>query len=71
MRERLAVLAPRQAGQITGAEVTGASATAAGVTVTGRLRAAVRRLAATGPGSDATAVDVRSASEVLAPLARR
>jgi DNA helicase II / ATP-dependent DNA helicase PcrA len=54
-------------------EVPGARGTRAGpgATVAGRLRAAVRRLAAIGPGSAAPAVDVRSAGEVLAPLARR
>jgi superfamily I DNA/RNA helicase len=43
----------------------------AGATVAARLRAAVRRLAAIGPASAAPAVDVRSAGQLLAPLARR
>ena len=38
--------------------------------MSGRLRAAVRRLAAISPGS-AAAVDIRSAGQGLAPLARR
>ena len=46
-------------------------ATGAGTTVSARLRGAVRRLAARGPGRAAAAVDVRSAGQVLAPLARR
>lgn len=51
-----------------------------GQPVTARLRSAVRRLAATGPGGGATtwatagggwAIDVRSAGQLLLPLARR
>jgi uncharacterized protein (TIGR00375 family) len=61
-------------GEGAGAGATGAAAeggsSAAGATVSGRLRAAVRRLAAISPGS-AAAVDIRSAGQVLAPLARR
>ena len=56
----------RAAGQAGGGHATGA-----GPTVSARLRGAVRRLAARGPGSAAAAVDVRSAGQVLAPLARR
>ena len=56
----------RAAGQAGGGTATGA-----GMTVSARLRGVVRRLAARGPGSAAAAVDVRSAGQVLAPLARR
>jgi DNA helicase-2/ATP-dependent DNA helicase PcrA len=49
-----------------------------GASVAGRLRAAVRRLAATGPGGTGAgrpaggwAIDVRSAGQILLPLARR
>jgi uncharacterized protein (TIGR00375 family) len=65
-----ATAAGATAAGATAAGATAAGATAARATVTGRLRAAVRRLAAISPGS-AAAVDVRSAGEVLAPLARR
>jgi DNA helicase II / ATP-dependent DNA helicase PcrA len=43
----------------------------AGPDVASRLTAAVRALAATRGGRDATAIDIRAAGELLTPLARR
>jgi len=59
------------AARTSAARTSAARTSAAGTTVAARLRAAVRKLTAAGPAGAARAVDVRSAGEVLAPLARR